>query len=252
MTEGYVKKVEDIVRKTVRPSDMNSVVSNIGVMSDLSALTTPNSAMHTAFIQVGLQEDHKVSSFAYMAQVRNQIARDLPQLRTYFQSGGLVDSVLNQGMPAPIDVQVSGMNLEAANGLALDFARQFNTLPGVSDVYIPQDMDYPALQLNVNRERASELGLNPKEVVDNLITALTSDAMIAPSYWVDPRSGNNYFVTVQYPENQVKSVQDLKAMPLRSPNLSRPTYLDQVAEVNPILTPTEVDHYQLQRTIMYM
>ena len=64
-------------------------------------------------------------------------------------------------------------------------------------------MDYPALQVNVNRARANELGLNPQEVVDNLITSLTSNAMIAPGYWVDPNSGNNYFVTVQYPENQV-------------------------------------------------
>jgi hydrophobic/amphiphilic exporter-1 (mainly G- bacteria), HAE1 family len=128
-------------------------------------------------------------------------------------------------------------------------ARQFKALPGVSDVYVPQDMDYPALQVNVNRERASQLGLSPKEVVDNLITALTSDAMIAPSYWVDPKSGNNYFVTVQYPENQVKSLEDLKAMPLRSPHLKLPTYLNQVADITPILTPTEVDHYQLQRTI---
>ena len=119
----------------------------------------------------------------------------------------------------------------------------------MSDVYIPQDMDYPALEVNVNRERASELGLSPKEVIDNLITSLTSDVMIAPSYWVDPKSGNNYFVTVQYPENQVKSIEDLKAMPLRAPNLNMPTYLNQVADVTPILTPTEVDHYQLQRTI---
>ena len=79
-------------------------------------------------------------------------------------------------------------------------------------------MDYPALQVNVNRARASELGLSPQEVIDNLITSLTSDAMIAPSYWVDPKSGNNYFVTVQYPENQVNSIQDLKAMPLRGPS----------------------------------
>jgi HAE1 family hydrophobic/amphiphilic exporter-1 len=86
-------------------------------------------------------------------------------------------------------------------------------------------------------------------VIDNLITSLTSDAMIAPSYWVDPKSGNNYFVTVQYPENQVKSLEDLKTMPLHSPNLQLPTYLNQVADVSPILTPTEVDHYQLQRTI---
>ena len=101
----------------------------------------------------------------------------------------------------------------------------------------------------MNRARASELGLSPKEVVDNVITALTSDAMIAPSYWVDPKSGNNYFVTVQYPENRVATLEDLKTMPLRAPNLKLPTYLDQVADISPILTPTEVDHYQLQRTI---
>jgi HAE1 family hydrophobic/amphiphilic exporter-1 len=249
VTEDYIQKVEDIVRQTVRPSDFKTIVSNIGLNSDLSALTTPNSAMHTAFVQVGLQEDHAVSSFVYMAEVRNKIQKQLPQLRTYFQAGGLVDSVLNQGMPAPIDVQVSGMDLKADDNIALSLARKFKALSGVSDVYIPQDMDYPALQLNVNRERASELGLDPKEVVDNLITALTSDAMIAPSYWVDPKSGNNYFVTVQYPENQVNSLEDLKAMPLRAANLKSPTYLDQVADVTPILTPTEVDHYQLQRTI---
>ena len=249
VTESDVKKVENIVHQVVPADELNSIVSNIGVMSDLSALSTPNSAMHTAFVQVGLKEDHRVSSFVYMARVRKRVASELPELRTYFQSGGLVDAVLNQGMPAPIDVQVSGMDLTAANKVALDLARQFRALPGVSDVYVPQDMDYPALQVNVNRERASQLGLSPKEVVDNLITALTSDAMIAPSYWVDPKSGNNYFVTVQYPENQVKSLEDLKAMPLRSPHLKLPTYLNQVADITPILTPTEVDHYQLQRTI---
>jgi len=249
VTENYVKRVEDIVKQVVRPADLGSVVSNIGVTPDLSALSTPNAAMHTGFVEVGLKEDHKVGSFEYMNDVRSRVQEELPQLRTYFQSGGLVDSVLNQGMPAPIDVQVSGSDLQSADGIALDLSRRFQTLPGVSDVYIPQDMDYPALQVSVNRERTAELGLNPKEVIDNLITSLTSDAMIAPSYWVDPKSGNNYFVTVQYPENQVKSLEDLKTMPLRAPNLKLPTFLNQVADVSPMLTPTEVDHYQLQRTI---
>ena len=249
LTTDYVKQVEDIVRQVVPADELNTVVSNVGLMSDLSALFTPNSAMHTAFIQVGLKEDHRVSSFTYMNEVRARISAELPQLRTYFQSGGLVDAVLNQGMPAPIDVQVSGMDLKAADSIALGLAQKFRALPGVADVYVPQDMDYPALNLNVNRARASELGLSPKEVVDNVITALTSDAMIAPSYWVDPKSGNNYFVTVQYPENRVATLEDLKTMPLRAPNLKLPTYLDQVADISPILTPTEVDHYQLQRTI---
>ena len=249
VTNDYIKQVEEIVRQVVKPEDLNTVVSNIGVMPDLSALFTPNAGMHSAFVQVGLKEDHGTSSFVYMNEVRRRIAAQLPQLRTYFQSGGLVDAVLNQGMPAPIDVQVSGMDLKTNDKIALDLARQIRAAKGVSDVYIPQDMDYPALQVNVNRDRAAELGLTPKEVIDNLITALTSDVMIAPSYWVDPKNGNNYFVTVQYPENQVKSIQDLKAMPLRAPNLKLPTYLNQVADVVPILTPTEVDHYQLQRTI---
>jgi multidrug efflux pump subunit AcrB len=249
VTNDYIKQVEEIVRQVVKPEDLNTVVSNIGVMPDLSALFTPNAGMHSAFVQVGLKEDHGTSSFVYMNEVRRRIAAQLPQLRTYFQSGGLVDAVLNQGMPAPIDVQVSGMDLKTNDKIAQDLARQIRAAKGVSDVYIPQDMDYPALQVNVNRDRAAELGLTPKEVIDNLITALTSDVMIAPSYWVDPKNGNNYFVTVQYEENQVKSIQDLKAMPLRAPNLKLPTYLNQVADVVPILTPTEVDHYQLQRTI---
>ena len=249
VTNDYIKQVEEIVRQVVKHEDLNTVVSNIGVMPDLSALFTPNAGMHSAFVQVGLKEDHSTSSFVYMNEVRRRIAAQLPQLRTYFQSGGLVDAVLNQGMPAPIDVQVSGMDLKTNDKIAQDLARQIRAAKGVSDVYIPQDMDYPALQVNVNRDRAAELGLTPKEVIDNLITALTSDVMIAPSYWVDPKNGNNYFVTVQYPENQVKSIQDLKAMPLRAPNLKLPTYLNQVADVIPILTPTEVDHYQLQRTI---
>jgi HAE1 family hydrophobic/amphiphilic exporter-1 len=249
LTNDYVKQVEDIVRKDVPPKELETIVSNIGLTPDLSSLFTPNAGMHTAFVQVGLTEDHKGSSFEYMNRVRAHIGSQLPELRTYFQSGGLVDAVLNQGAPAPIDIQVSGMDLNMDEKVAQDLARQFREIPGVSDVYIPQDMDYPALQVNVNRARASELGLSPREVVDNLITALTSNAMIAPGYWVDPKTGNNYFVTVQYPENQLHSVQDLKAMPLRGPNLKLPTYLDQVADVNVVQSPTEVDHYQLQRSV---
>jgi hydrophobic/amphiphilic exporter-1 (mainly G- bacteria), HAE1 family len=249
VTNKYVKQVEDIVRQVVQPADLKTIVSNIGVMPDFSALFTSNSAMHTAFVQVGLKEKHKVSSFTYMDEVRKRLSEELPELRTYFQSGGLIDAVLNQGVPAPIDVQISGMNLGMVNQIALDMANKIKALPDIADVYIPQDMDYPGLQLNVKRDRASELGLSPKEVVDNVITSLTSDVMIAPSYWVDARNGNNYFVTVQYPENRVHSIEDLDSMPLHAPNMKFPTYLNQVAEIQPILSPTEIDHYQLERII---
>ena len=122
-------------------------------------------------------------------------------------------------------------------------------LPGVSDVLVPQDMDYPALKIDVDRERASELGLTAHELVDSLITALTSNGMIAPSYWIDPKTGNNYLLTVQYPEGFVGSLPDLGSMPLRAPHLKRPTRLDSVVRISHILSPSEVDHYQIRPTI---
>jgi multidrug efflux pump subunit AcrB len=116
-------------------------------------------------------------------------------------------------------------------------------------VYIPQDLDYPSLQLNVDRERANELGLNQREVVSNVITALTSNGMIAPSYWVDPKSGNDYMLTVQYSENQIHNLLDLRNMPLHAGDGRRPTVLDAVSRITPFNTPTEIDHYQIQRVI---
>jgi len=118
LTEDYVKKLEDIIRDVVPKNELQIIVSNIGVTPDFSSIYTPNSAPHTAFVQVSLKEGHKVASYEYMRRVRGRIARDLPQLTTYFQSGGLVDAVINLGLPAPIDVQVSGSNMQQTYAVA--------------------------------------------------------------------------------------------------------------------------------------
>ena len=248
-TEAEVKKLEDLVRREVAPHDLRLIVSNIGTTPGFSAMYTSNSASHTAFVQVSLTDDHKVGSYEYMDRVRAAVHREMPEISSYFQSGGLVDAVLNLGLPAPIDVQVSGSNLENDYAVAQQIAQKAQHLSGVSDVLIPQDIDAPSFQLNINRIRASELGLSQREVVSNIITALTSNVMIAPSYWVDPKTGNDYFLSVQYPEGMVKSVSDLSGIPLRGLNQADPTRLDMVADVSKVLAPTEVDHYQLRRVI---
>lgn len=249
LSEQYAKQVEDTVRKVVPENELAMIVSNIGITTDFSAIYTPNSAPHTGFVQVSLKEGHKIGSYEYMRQVRERLREDLPQLSTYFQSGGLVDSVLNMGMPAPIDVQVSGSSLRKSYAVASQLASQVRGLPKVSDVLVPQDIDYPALQLDIDRQKASLLGLSQKEVVDNVITALTSNGMIAPNYWVDPKSGNPYMLTVQYPEEAVKTMEDLKQIPVRGAGSKETTMLDTVVNVKTIPTPTEVDHYQLFRVI---
>jgi len=248
VTDNEVAKVEQIVREVVSPEDLGMILSNIGSTPDFSAIYTPNSAMHTAFVQVSLKEDHKLGSYEYMRRVKDKLAEEMPELSTYFQSGGLVDAVLNLGLPAPIDVQVGGSDLDKSYATALKLASQIRRVPGVADAYIPQDIDYPALRLDVDRMRASELGLDQREVVDNVITALTSNGMIAPSFWIDPRTGNDYMLTVQYPERQVKTLNDLRAIPLRGPGGQEPTRLDVISSVTRMKSPTEVDHYSLRRT----
>ena len=249
ITEHEVQKVEDLVRRTVPPGDLGMIVSNIGSTPGFSSMYTPNSSQHTAFVQVSLKDGHRGGSYEYMDRVKRRIETELPELSAYFQSGGLVDAVLNTGMPAPIDIQVDGSNLEQDYQTASELSSKVKDIKGVADVFIPQDIDYPALQLNVDRIHAAELGLSEKEVVGNVITALTSNQMIAPSYWVDPKTGNDYMLTVQYPERQVKNLLDLKSIPVRSASIPQAARLDAVTNIRRIHAPTEVDHYQIRRVI---
>ena len=267
------------IRSTIEGKDLRRIVSNIGVVPDFSSLYTTNSGPYTATVQVQLSESHRLSSFEYMDRVQQRMASQFPEIRTFFSSGSMVDAILNSGMPAPIDVQVSSSNLEQINGIAQNLAEEIRQVQGVGQVYIPQDMNYPALRLDVDRVHAGELGLTQKDVVDNVITALNSNYMIAPNYWVDRKSGNDYYLTVQYFEKgqaAIHNMADLGQIPLRNPNASadmncgpsghpalgkaqpgwscagggRPTtVLNNVVSVKQVQTPTEVDHYQIQRAI---
>jgi multidrug efflux pump subunit AcrB len=276
VSNDYIAKVEGVIRGVVKPKDLDMIVSNIGVYPDLSSIFTPNASMDTAFVQTSLKEDHSIGSYQYMNMVRAKLSQEMPELTTYFQAGGLIDGVINQGLPAPIDIQIGSNNMAGAYRLAQQLALKINAMPNVSEVYIPQDLDYPGIALDIDREKASLVGLSPKGVVDDVVTALTSSGQIAPSYWIDPKTGNNYMVTVQYANRWINnmSLEDLKNIPLRgaqppgfSPtntgeradefpsnftrgeHLSGFTPLSSVADLQMINTPTEVDHYQIRRVI---
>ncbi|HKI25286.1 MAG TPA: efflux RND transporter permease subunit [Candidatus Sulfotelmatobacter sp.] len=279
VTDQYVAKVEDLIRGTMEGKDLRRIVSNIGVVPDFSALYTTNSGSYTATVQVQLNEPHRLSSFEYMDRVQKGMAKQFPEIRAFFSSGSMVDAILNQGAPAPIDVQVSSSNLGQIDGIAQNLAAQFREIHGVGQVYVPQDMNYPALRLDVDRVHAGEMGLTQKDVVDNVITALNSNYMIAPNYWVDRHSGNDYYLTVQFFEKgqaAIHNMADLGQIPLRDPGsggsmscgpsgppragsgqpswacsgAGRPTtVLNNVVSVQQVQTPTEVDHYQIQRAV---
>ncbi len=248
-TENDIQKLETLVRKIVPQDELEMIVANIGVDPGFSAIYTSNAAMHTAYVQVALKAGHRVSSQEYMARVKEAMRQEMPQLQLYFSSGSLVESTLNMGLPTPVDLQITGADLKGNYKLAQDLAGQISRWPGVADVFIPQDLDQPALRLEVDRVRARELGLSQREVVSNVITALTSNQMIAPSLWLDPRNGNPYYLAVQYPERQVQNLGDLRAIPLRGPAAAQPTRLDMISSIQRVEGPTEVDHYQIRRAL---
>jgi hydrophobic/amphiphilic exporter-1 (mainly G- bacteria), HAE1 family len=250
VTNEYVARVEDMIRRVVEPKDLKMVLSNIGVVNDISALYTTNQGQYTATIQVALSDDHKVGSLEYMDRVRARLAAEFPDIRAFFQSGSLQDAILNSGMPAPIDVQINTRDLDLTYGTAQDLAQRIRRLPGVGQIYIPQDMNYPSVRMDVDRVHAGELGLSQKDVVENVITALNSNIMIAPNYWVDYDTLNDYFLSVQYAEHgkgSIHNLVDLKQIPLRAPNLKQPTTLDSVVKLVNVQSATEIDHYQIQR-----
>jgi multidrug efflux pump subunit AcrB len=178
-----------------------------------------------------------------MARVRSAIASEMPELSVYLQSGGLVDAVLNMGLPAPIDLQFTGPDLKAAYAYAKKIMEKARAIPGIGDMLIPQDVDAPSLRINIDRSNASALSLSARDVISNMITALVSNGMIQPNYWIDPSSGYDYLLSVQYKEGLIKSMLDLKSIPLG------PVRLDAVTSVSRSEGPTEIDHYQLRRVI---
>ncbi len=268
-TERYVARIEDIIRQQVKPKDLNMVVSNIGVVNDFSSLYTTNAGSYTATVQAQLTRDHKISSFEYIDRVRDAIATRYPDVRTFFTSGSMVDAILNMGMLAPIDVQLSGKDIGAIYKIAQDLASRIRHIPGVGSVYIPQDMNYPAVRLNIDRVHAAEMGLSQDTIVDNVITALNSNTMIAPNYWVDYKTGNDYFLTVQYFENgkgAIHNMLDLQQIPLGTYSTADPdngehvsasprplgkptTALRNVINLQYTQSATEYDHYQIQRVV---
>ena len=169
------------------------------------------------------------------------------EMGTYFQLGGLVGSVVNQGKPAPIDIRIEGADMDAAYADAFMIAEKVRALNSVSDVLVPPHLIYPGQELSINRAHAAPFGISPQLGIENIITVLTTDSVIAPSFRMDPKSSNNYMLTVQYPNNEIKTLTDFEQIPLRSANGKQTTPLESLASIKKINTPTEVDPYQPRR-----
>ena len=286
-TEAIVGQIESLIRQEIPPVELDQLVANIGLPHGWMVLYTPVNGPHQAFLLVSLTRGHRLRTDAIIARLRARLAREFPGLKFSFQTGGIVSDVLNFGLPAPIDIKVSGPKLSEVAETATRIRDVVAQTPGTADVQVRQGMEYPELHLEVNRAKAAYLGLNEQRVVMDLITGLSSNMALNPGYWIDPKSNNAYFVVAQYPEQTLIRFEDFLNTPLvgarveqpsvssavspsgrgsalalqqtpfpEHPTLPRvgqdgsaPVLLRDLVEVTRKTGPETVDHYNLQRTI---
>jgi hydrophobic/amphiphilic exporter-1 (mainly G- bacteria), HAE1 family len=253
VTEDLTREVDREIRKIIPPHDLDMIVANLGLAPSISAIYSNNSGEDTGQILVSLKADHARSSFFYMDRLRAALKQDVPDVRAFFQSGSIIDAVLNFGSPAPIDVQLSGPDFGELFSVAAKVHSTVKALPEVADAFIPEESDYPTLNIKVDRTRAGRLGLTQKEVVDNVITALTSNQMIAPSIWIDRKTGNDYFLTTQYHEHDIDSYETLLDIPVLTRDTDKghsdSVLLRNIASIVHESHPAEADHYNIQRVV---
>ena len=218
LTTDMARQIEALVRKVIPPSDLDMVVSNIGIAPSISAIYSPNAAQDSGFIQVALKSGHSHATKYYVSKLRQILPQQLPNARTLFSSGSIIDSVLNLGKMAPIDVQFAGNSFSKLNKAAKELEERINGLPEVSQSFIAQEADYPTLNIKVDRVRAARLGVAQQKVIQNVITALDSNLYIKPSIWIDHANKDDYFLTVQYPgsEKGFDSLEVLQNIPIET------------------------------------
>ncbi len=251
VTEQKIKEVEDFVRDRLG-TDLQLVISEIGVVADLSAAYTPNAGPMDAVVKVQLTPERDRSAQDYVQALREALAADrrFADLEFAFDAGGMIRAAMNQGKSSPINVRVTGKDPLKARSVAEAIRRRVGTIEGVVDARIIQRLDYPQYVIDVDRAKAADLGLSQSEVMKNVVAALNSSITFhKKNFWIDPVSKNQYFVGVQYFEDDIDSIQTLMDVPITSPKQPQPIPLRNIATLRRDTVPTEITHNNLLATM---
>ncbi|WP_422926303.1 efflux RND transporter permease subunit [Singulisphaera sp. PoT] len=251
-TEEKIALIEDFIKKSIPEHDLELFVSEIGVNADWSAAYTPNSGPMDAVVKVQLKEHRSKSAQEYVHIVRTGLAKD-PRFRNMdfgFDSGGLVRGAMNEGKSTPINIRVTGKNQKTARRIAELIRAKCVLIDGVVDARIIQRLDYPEYIIDVKRAKAADLGLSQEDVMKNVVAAFNSSIQFnKKNFWIDPVGGNQYFVGVQYPEGDIKSIETLLNIPITGADQRKAIPLSNLVSMRRTTVPTEVTHDNIQPTI---
>jgi len=229
-------------------SSLQMLISNIGVLMDWPAAYTPNTGPMDAFMLVQLKDKRgRPDVFHLVTELRNELEEKFPSVEFAFDTGGMMTAALNMGEPSPIHFQVTGSNLHTAQDIAQIIKREAEQVEGAVDVRIAQRMDYPVLDVEIDRLLASQVGVTTEDVMKNLVSATNSSINFEPAFWIDESNGNHYFFGVQYFEEDINSLDTLRYVPVTGANSSQPVPLEQMAEIEQTTGPAVINHHNITR-----
>jgi len=229
-------------------SYLQMLISNIGVLMDWPAAYTPNTGPMDAFMLVQLKEKAgRPDVFDLVTQLREELEQQFPSVEFAFDTGGMMTAALNMGEPSPIHFQITGSDLHTAQEIAQIVKQEAAQVPGAVDVRIAQRMDYPVLEVEMDRVLAAYQGVSVDDVMKNLVSATNSSINFDPAFWIDPRNGNHYFMGVQYREEDINSLATLQNVPVTGQGSQRPVLLRNVAQIEQSTGPAVINHRNITR-----
>jgi CzcA family heavy metal efflux pump len=246
-SQQIFSRVEDTIREVVPPSDIATVIDNIGIPQYVNLAFSDNATISSADgeILVSLKPDHRGSTPAYVKSLREKLAERFPDLSFYFQPADIVSQILNFGLPAPIDIQIAGY-VPQNYGIARDIEGRLKQIPGAVDVGLHQVTNAPELQVKVDRTRAQELGFTERDVANSVLISLSSSSQVTPNFWADPKTGINYPVAIQTPQHRVDSVDAVTSTSLAGRDPAHPQLLTNITSLERAETPAVISHTNVQ------
>ena len=252
-TARLADEVDGVIRQTIPTHDLQTILDNLGVPYSGINLSYSNSGTYGTAdgeILVQLNKDRNRSTAEYVSQLRRKLPERFPGVQFFFQPADIVTQILNFGTPSPIDVAIIGMNQRANYDVAQQLSNQMRHIPGAVDVHVQQAFDEPALYMDIDRTRAQAIGMQTVDVAQNVLISLSSSFQTAPSFWLDPKNGASYSVSVQEPEYRMDSLQALQNTQISaSAGGANPQILGNLVSMKTVARPAEISHYNVQPMI---
>jgi multidrug efflux pump subunit AcrB len=250
-TARLCDEIDRSIHRIIPSKDLSVLIDNIGIPYSGLNLSYSNSAPvgpGDADILISMKEGHPPTADV-IREMRTRLTREFPGVTFYFLPVDIVSQILNFGLPAPIDVQVIGNNLNANRAFAETLMAKIRHVPGIVDLRIHQPFDAPKLFVQVDRTRAQQVGYTQRDVAGNLLVALSGSSQTSPGFWMDPRSGVSYNVAVQAPQYRITSLQDLQNIPIAGAGGRPPQVMGNLASISRDAEPGTVSHYNAQPVI---